>query len=205
MTRSHNLGAFIKQRRAELGLSQRELAKRIGISSGYMSQIESGVRKWPQKYITAIAKELDVTEYTLAREAGMVKRMPDQPWHEPMTAALADMTRREGEEFALVMGQLSLEISLARNELEPEDIEQRRALIGEMERTYQVQLESLRTPDGGYFVGTSHSDSRLGLRIDSLPRGTDDSPEPAFLIREMIPTSKLAQTPDRLSRNKHSR
>lgn len=34
------LGAFIKERRRQLGISQTELASRIGVSQGYMSQLE---------------------------------------------------------------------------------------------------------------------------------------------------------------------
>jgi transcriptional regulator with XRE-family HTH domain len=66
------LGQFIKQRRTELGISQRKLAKQVGIPAAYLSQIEKGTRTWPQKYIGAIASELHVTEHTLALVAGVI-------------------------------------------------------------------------------------------------------------------------------------
>ncbi len=39
------VGETIKQRRAQLGLTQKELAARVGISRQYLAEIETGRRK----------------------------------------------------------------------------------------------------------------------------------------------------------------
>ncbi|SAI72972.1 DNA-binding protein [Bordetella ansorpii] len=51
------IGRRIQQRRSELGLSQRELATRAGISSAAISKIERGSRS---RYYEALAAALDV-------------------------------------------------------------------------------------------------------------------------------------------------
>ena len=45
MTR--RLSGMIKQRRTELGLSQRALAKRVGVSDAYITQLETRERTNP--------------------------------------------------------------------------------------------------------------------------------------------------------------
>lgn len=69
---AEELGAYIKQRRQELGISQRQLAKRAGLSASYMAQIEKGSVKWPKKFIDGIAKALDVPVIELALYAGLI-------------------------------------------------------------------------------------------------------------------------------------
>lgn len=67
-----DLGRFIKSRRKSLGLTQVELAEAIGTSASYISMIESGKKQWPKRFIAKIADALDVTEYQLAVEAGII-------------------------------------------------------------------------------------------------------------------------------------
>lgn len=69
---AEGLGPFIKRRRAELNMTQQQLANKIGVSQGYLSQIENGSRKWPQKYIHGISRALLVPEPSLAVTAGMI-------------------------------------------------------------------------------------------------------------------------------------
>ncbi len=74
---AEGLGPFIKRRRAELNMTQQQLATKIGMSQGYLSQIENGSRKWPQKYIHGISRALLVPEPSLAVTAGMIGQAED--------------------------------------------------------------------------------------------------------------------------------
>lgn len=53
------IGSFVRTRRFELGMSQRELAEKAGMHPAYLSQIEHGLRRWPAKYAEALAIALD--------------------------------------------------------------------------------------------------------------------------------------------------
>ena len=60
MTRK--LSGTIKQRRTELGLSQRALAKRVGVSDAYMTQLETRERINPTlAVLKQLAKALQVS------------------------------------------------------------------------------------------------------------------------------------------------
>jgi transcriptional regulator with XRE-family HTH domain len=60
MTR--RLSGMIKQRRTELGLSQRALAKRVGVSDAYITQLETRERINPSlDVLRRLAKALKVT------------------------------------------------------------------------------------------------------------------------------------------------
>ena len=56
-----HLGATLRVLRVDAGLSLRDLARRIGVSSAYLSRVENGVDAVPTpERIAAIARELDV-------------------------------------------------------------------------------------------------------------------------------------------------
>jgi transcriptional regulator with XRE-family HTH domain len=53
---------MIKRRRTELGISQRELAKRVGVSDAYITQLETRERINPTlDVLKKLAKALKVT------------------------------------------------------------------------------------------------------------------------------------------------
>ncbi|MDK1716394.1 helix-turn-helix domain-containing protein [Dellaglioa algida] len=54
-------GERIKKLRKDRGLTQSELAKEIGISRSYMSEIESDKRNMSIKTLTKIATGLDIS------------------------------------------------------------------------------------------------------------------------------------------------
>lgn len=54
------LADFIKQKREQLNLSQRQLAKNIGVSQSYVYMVEKGSRRIGQKKIKDFAKALNV-------------------------------------------------------------------------------------------------------------------------------------------------
>jgi transcriptional regulator with XRE-family HTH domain len=51
-------------------MTQDELSELIEAPRGYVSQIETGTKKWPRSYIGKLAKALDVTEEVLKVAAG---------------------------------------------------------------------------------------------------------------------------------------
>ncbi len=55
-------GEKIKIFREQLGCSQTDFAKKIGMNRSFLSQIESGEAKIPNKYISKICEVFDVTE-----------------------------------------------------------------------------------------------------------------------------------------------
>lgn len=62
MNESKNFGLFISVLRTSHSMSSQDLAKRTGISNGYLSQLEHGVRLNPAPdVIMRIAKVLDLT------------------------------------------------------------------------------------------------------------------------------------------------
>lgn len=63
---SLELGRFLEQRRAELGLSRRDVAERSGLSYPYVSQLETGDRNPALKAMRQLAPVLDVPVEELA-------------------------------------------------------------------------------------------------------------------------------------------
>lgn len=65
---SKTFGDSVRQRREQLNISLREMAKRVGISQVYLSDIERGNRPAPSgknsgmDYMSILAKELDLTD-----------------------------------------------------------------------------------------------------------------------------------------------
>ena len=55
-------GAFVKSRRESLSIPQKVFAKTVGISPAYLSDIENGNRRAPEKYLASIAKTLEITD-----------------------------------------------------------------------------------------------------------------------------------------------
>ena len=61
-TMTRRLSGMIKQRRTESGLSQRALAKRVGVSDAYITQLETRERINPSlQVLKNLAKALQVT------------------------------------------------------------------------------------------------------------------------------------------------
>jgi transcriptional regulator with XRE-family HTH domain len=55
-------GEKIKLFREQLGSSQTDFAKKIGMNRSFLSQIESGEAKIPKRYVSKICEVFDVTE-----------------------------------------------------------------------------------------------------------------------------------------------
>lgn len=65
---ANTFGESVRQRRKQMGISIRQMAKSVGMSPIYLSEIERGHRAAPSgvlskiDYMSALAKELDLTE-----------------------------------------------------------------------------------------------------------------------------------------------
>lgn len=70
-----NIGEQIRRRREELGLSQAELAKRIGVTQGSIGNYESGVSNPKMELMTKLFEALDTDANYLFHEALDIQRM----------------------------------------------------------------------------------------------------------------------------------
>jgi transcriptional regulator with XRE-family HTH domain len=65
------LGAAIRKRRLELGLSQEQLAERAGLDRSYVGQVERGDNSIALLSLVSTANALGVTLEWLMKEAGL--------------------------------------------------------------------------------------------------------------------------------------
>jgi transcriptional regulator with XRE-family HTH domain len=70
--RQSPLGQFIRQQREMQDLSMRRLAKLVGISNPYLSQIERGLRKPSAEILQQIARALRISAEQLYIRAGIL-------------------------------------------------------------------------------------------------------------------------------------
>lgn len=74
MSSENELGKFIRGKRTEKGLSQRELANAAGISNAEISRLEAGKRKASSPAVLkAIAKALNVPVEVLLEKSGIIE------------------------------------------------------------------------------------------------------------------------------------
>jgi len=82
------LGAIIREQRELAALPMRQLAKSVGISNPYLSQIERGLRAPSEAVVEALAASLDLSVEELYRRAGYVE--PATSAEDPPRSDLAD-------------------------------------------------------------------------------------------------------------------
>lgn len=73
------LGALIRAARLRRGWTQENLAERIGVQKSYVSQWETGARKWPQEHVRNIADVLGLSQVDMAVAAGLIDAPYDRP------------------------------------------------------------------------------------------------------------------------------
>jgi transcriptional regulator with XRE-family HTH domain len=85
------LGAIIREQRELAALPLRQLAKSVGISNPYLSQIERGLRAPSEAVVEALAASLDLSVDELYRRAGYVEpaTSPDDHTHSDLADAIA--------------------------------------------------------------------------------------------------------------------
>lgn len=85
------LGAIIREQRELAALPMRQLAKSVGISNPYLSQIERGLRAPSEAVIEALAAALDLSAEDLYRRAGFIEMVnsADVPAQSVLAEAIA--------------------------------------------------------------------------------------------------------------------
>lgn len=74
MSSENELGKFVREKRIEKDMSQRELANAAGISNAEISRLESGKRKAASPAVLkAIAKALNVPVEVLLEKSGIIE------------------------------------------------------------------------------------------------------------------------------------
>jgi transcriptional regulator with XRE-family HTH domain len=95
-----DVGHFIREQRAQAGVSLRKLAKLAGVSNPYLSQIERGLRRPSAEILNGIAKALRISAETLYVQAGI---LDDRKDHQDLSEAiLADRGLTERQKQVLV-------------------------------------------------------------------------------------------------------
>lgn len=98
----------IKEVRKDAGLTTREMAERLGVTSGSVSLIETGKRNVTRQIITAICREFKVSENWLLTGEGEK--------YEPLTRseAIADLTvklSKSNDPFYLELAKMLSEMT----------------------------------------------------------------------------------------------
>jgi transcriptional regulator with XRE-family HTH domain len=73
------IGGRLRQARERAGISQRELARRLGLSASMISQVESGLSKPSVSTLYGIVTELEVSLDEVFREDGYDGEIPRDP------------------------------------------------------------------------------------------------------------------------------
>jgi transcriptional regulator with XRE-family HTH domain len=88
------IGDRLREERVTAGLSQRELARRLGLSASMISQIESGLSKPSVGTLYAIVTELDVSLDRVIRGEGYDDRESDPVVVEPLSPLVHPQNRQ---------------------------------------------------------------------------------------------------------------
>jgi transcriptional regulator with XRE-family HTH domain len=120
-------GEYIKKKRLEKGMSQRQLSVVSGVSNSEISRIEAGKRQNPSPpVLRAIAKALDIPYEELLAEAGYLRagavdesaRLPE--WVYKLPPDLYEFIR---EESSRGWPYMRLAKGLRRKDLDPAELE----------------------------------------------------------------------------------
>lgn len=119
------------ERRHGERLTQEELARRVGLSSGYMSNIENGWSQVSTKHLKRIAAVLETDYNELARLAEYQDDAPDAEWIPPrdlvpLFRELAGGGRTAVEQAVAIVRTLQQAIDLDRREIRAREERRRR-------------------------------------------------------------------------------
>ena len=94
-----DLGAFIREQRANAQISLRKLGELAGVSNVYLSQIEGGLKRPSADILQKIAKALQISSETLYVQAGIL----DEDRHGSTEAAImSDLRLSDAQRQALL-------------------------------------------------------------------------------------------------------
>jgi transcriptional regulator with XRE-family HTH domain len=66
------MGQLVRDARLKKGWRQIDLAKKLGVDDAYLSQIETGARRWPQELVRPLADALGLSQVDMAVAAGLI-------------------------------------------------------------------------------------------------------------------------------------
>lgn len=92
MNDTSGLGKLIRDARLRRGWTQKDLGDRLGVEKSYVSAIETGLRRWPQEYISDLARHLGLSQVDMAVAAGIIDHPTDMataPMVDPRLSELA--------------------------------------------------------------------------------------------------------------------
>lgn len=96
------LGALLRERRAALGLSLRDVAARAAISNAYLSQIERGVHEPSLGVLRAVTDALELPLTGLLRRSGVLEEEDGAATGGTEVAIANDPALSEAQRFALL-------------------------------------------------------------------------------------------------------
>jgi transcriptional regulator with XRE-family HTH domain len=76
---TNELGRLIREARLRRGWTQEDVANRLGVKDSYVSQWETGARRWPQEYVRPLAALLGLSQVEMAVAAGLIDPPADAP------------------------------------------------------------------------------------------------------------------------------
>lgn len=95
-----DLGARMKQLREEQGLSQEDLAERVGTAQSTISQLEQGARNPSYRTLRSLADALGISVSYLLGEAEVEKLEPEEEVLFREYRGLSEPARRQLREYA---------------------------------------------------------------------------------------------------------
>ena len=110
-----DLGAFVRETRRRLGVTQVYVAERASVSNGYICQVERGITKVSDAFLTKLENALELPYGTLFLKVGkptmdLVKTLlqPTPVTQDPF----ADATKSEREELIKYLNFLRIKAQL---------------------------------------------------------------------------------------------
>lgn len=113
--RAGDLGARLESRRAELGLSRQDLARKLGTTVNWIVDLERSSFRWKNKSLIRVAAALEMPQIEVAIAAGVITDLP--PYPEPVITN-DGTTRADQVQIRQLLGWESLEIEKARAEFD---------------------------------------------------------------------------------------
>jgi transcriptional regulator with XRE-family HTH domain len=117
-----SVGELIKKRRNELGWTQDTLAKKAGVSKGFLSDLENGKRNVGADTLHDIARALTLSlDYLMTGEEGET----EPPSEVQIPASLADFAARAGISFrqALMLLEMQQQIIAHRSSTKKDNLD----------------------------------------------------------------------------------
>lgn len=130
------IGSYIRAKRKEFGLTQKQLAEKLNLSHSYLSQVELGDKNITPETLAKLSKVLNVSYTELMRIAGFIEIYSDDTLKEMLV-----ISSRKEEHIEL--GKKLMHLSQIH--LETKDPKKSELLQKEIEETL-IKIQSIREP-----------------------------------------------------------